>query len=102
MALTPPKAPTAPQAPVPPSVDIGNSVPESTVEASGPAVPAGELETPASKFGIHWLSGLSERLTPVGMGRNNDSYSSYSSDSSSDSSDYGGGSSGGGGSSDSW
>ena len=53
-------------------------------------------------FGIHWLSGLSERLTPVGMGRNNDSYSSYSSDSSSDSSDYGGGSSGGGGSSDSW
>ena len=64
MALTPPKAPTAPQAPVPPSVDIGNSVPESTVEASGPAVPAGELETPASKFGIHIQLGGSEAVQP--------------------------------------
>lgn len=64
MALTPPKAPTAPQAPVPPSVDTGNSVPESTVEASGPAVPAGELETPASKFGIHIQLGGSEAVQP--------------------------------------
>lgn len=64
MALTPPKAPTAPKAPVPPSVDTGNAVPESTVEASGPAVPAGELETPASKFGIHIQLGGSEAVQP--------------------------------------
>lgn len=45
------KAPTPPTPPVLPNVD-GNG-PEVKIESSGSPVPAGELHTPAEKFGIH-------------------------------------------------
>lgn len=57
------KAPTPPTKPVPPSMDSSNTIPEASMESSGPSVPAGEIHTPAEKFGIHIRIAGSEAVT---------------------------------------
>lgn len=47
------KAPTPPTPPTPPALDGNKAVPEIQVDSYGPSVPAGEIHTPAEKFGIH-------------------------------------------------